>query len=169
MKNIIYFYIGISLILLLKNLIHLIHCNYIRTKFAINHKNKTPLKNYELKNSIIYLIKTAKVDNDYVIKADILVNSYYSPKIDNYLLQAQSEYIYLCKHTLLWGCELLKKCRLFSPVFKHTKNIFATIIICFLEMFAAYLLGLYFDTTGIGNKILSALTSLVTSLINSIR
>ena len=163
-------YAGIALFLLLKNFIHLLHCDYLHRKFITNHQNGTPEKNYELKNSIADIVNTASVDNFYEINATILANPVYISKIEDYILQAQAEYIYRFKHSIFWGyTNVLKKFKIFSPVFKHTNNIFITLIICFLEMFFAYLLGLYLDTTGIGNKILSALTFWASSLINNIR
>lgn len=168
MKKFILSYIFISLILLIKNLIHLFHSAYIRSKFIINHKEGTPSKNYELKNSIISLINRANIDYHYEITAKLLSDFSYASKVDDYLIQTWAEYMYRCKHTFFWGYNLLKKCKIFSPIFKNTHNIFVTTILCLFEIIVAYLLGLYFDTTGIGNKILAFLTELGTSLIDKI-
>lgn len=168
MIKFVLFYIFIALVLFVKNFIHLMHCAYIQTKFVENHNNNSSVKNYEFQNSIISLLHRAKVYVQTNITAKTVSDIYKACVIEDYIVQAKAEYIYRCKHTIFWGYSLIKKLKIFKPIFNHTNNIFISIICCLAEGFAAYLLGLYLDTTGIGNKILTYLTALASTLIEHI-
>lgn len=168
MLKFVLFYIFIALVLSIKNFIHLMHCAYVQTKFIENHNNNSSVKNYEIQNSIISLLHRAKVYIQTNITAETVSNICKACVIEDYIVQAKAEYIYRSKHAIFWGYSLIKKLKIFKPIFHHTNNVFISIVCCAAESFAAYLLGLYLDTTGIGNKILAYLTALASTLIEHI-
>lgn len=169
MLKIITAYILIAVFIYTKNKINYLRCNYVINNLIANAKNKKYNNNFNYINSVESLLSGASIYSPVFLDYSKLANGYYLNSIIEHLEQARGIYRHRYIHSLFWGYPFLKKIKIFKPIFNKSTNIIVSIVICLVEGFLVYLLGLYLDTTGIGNKILICLTDFASSLIEHIR
>ena len=146
-------YISISLILFIKNLCDMLRCSYIKNKLETNEQSNNSSKNLNYTVSVRSLLKRTGL---YHLSGSYL-SGQQSYKICRRLTEARGIYRHRMIHCMFWPLALTSKMHVFRPIHKGKLNIFIKLTFCLIESLAIYLLGLYLDTTGIGNKILDAL------------
>lgn len=150
MVKIICIYFLISVFIYLKNKYRQLKCNYVINGIF---KSKNISDRYKYILSASFLLSKANI-----YRLDISNDLKNTPNsVIESLEIARGIYIGRSHRAFLWGYFVLLKIHIFKPIFSHINNKTSAIIICLAEFFFTYLIGLYFDTTGIGNKILTFL------------
>ena len=80
---------------------------------------------------------------------------------------AKGTFIFYIVRSPVWLFIALDKLTIFAPA-RKTGNFFISLVVAALEIFVAYLVGLYLDTTGIGNKILAHLFFLLNHIADAL-
>lgn len=156
MNKFIKLYIVIAICICFVNLTRFVKCLYYKTKYLLNFKNNTPEKNYRIQEPIKRLLKKGNVYMLSSAKIDCIADVYYKDDFINAFESARGTFIFYIIRSPVWLFVALDTLTIFAPA-RKTGNIFITIVVAVVEIFAAYLVGLYLDTTGIGNKILAHL------------
>ena len=156
------FYIIISVFILILNAIH-----YFQTKYNLNFQNNTPNKNYSIKFSTYRLFAKTELNFQTAQSIDIIANSHYRSEFNNAFEHSKGYFSDRLLHSFVWPITFIKKLKIFSIVQKIPNKLISFVIGLF-EAFAIYLLGLFLDTTGIGNTILTFLISKVSYLVPQI-
>lgn len=169
MSRIFIFYITVSLIILIKNLVCFCRCNYAYNALR-NSLQKSEYKN-NVKHSVSVksLILNANIPCPLSFSVDTFTESYWVEQLLQYVLHASGVYRHRLLHAFFWPSSFIKKINIFRIITDKTNNVFLSILFCVIEAFFVYLLGLYLDTSGIGNKILTFVTGWVSSLIGHIQ
>ena len=164
MKRIIFIYISTTLLLALKNLINWWRCTYISARMQMNI-DVSPYKNLNYTISIISLLK--RLDCYYTKKeiSKMIVNPHGMLTIIKHLYEVRGIYYHQIVHSFTWPYRVMRKITVFKPLSDVKNNPIISTILCIGEGFVIYLLGLYLDTTGIGNKILAFLLDFLTEAV----
>ena len=163
MQTIIKLYFFIAFITFAINCFRYIKCAFYHNIYNNNFVNNTPEKNYSIKLSVFYLLKKAEICNIKPLTLDLISNKSYIEEFNYAFESAKGYFRYYMIHSLLWGKFAIEKLSFFAPA-RLIKNKLASIIFALAEALAVYLLGLYLDTTGIGNKILTFLLDALNQL-----
>lgn len=163
MLKILISYMSIALVFSLVNLTRYLRCSYLKIAYNMNFDNKESTKNINFSVSAFSLFKKAKLNMIGLNATDIMTNSIYKDEIINAFDYSKGYFRYKSLHSVFWIFHILENSFLFAPTQKIS-NRFISVIIAVLESFAVYLLGLYLDTTGIGNKILTFLLDALTAI-----
>ena len=168
--KLLYYYCIIAVLLSARHWIDWFRCLYIAARLHNNNQTNKKYKNQNYAISIESLLKNAKGYNIESRIYNLLSRRDYSDvEMLGALFEAQAVYRHWALHTFTWPATLFRKLNLFNHIFNTRHNFFIKIIMCFLEGFLVYLLGLYLDTTGIGNKILTYITDWALILIGYIQ
>lgn len=167
MLRIIMVYIAIAIFIFVVNLIRYMKVSYYQMLFNANFANNTPIENYKIQHSIISLLRKAKL-NFAKYEIDTISNPLYCDEINNALNWAKGYFHHQYTHCLFWPLHIIEKLTIFLPA-RKIKNKFISFIFAIIEFFLVYLLGLYLDTTGIGNKILTYLLDFSNHVIAFLR
>lgn len=150
MVKIICIYFFISILLYLKNKYRQLKCNYVINGI---YKSKNISDRYQYILATSFLLSKANI-----YRLDISDDLKTNPNsVIESLEIARGIYIGRSHRALLWGYFVLMRIHIFKPIFSQINNKMLAFIICLVEFFFTYLIGLYLDTTGIGNKILTSL------------
>lgn len=169
MSRIFIFYITVSLIILIKNLIYFCRCNYAYIELQDSLQKSEYKNNVNHSVSIKSLISNANIPCPLSFSAEIFTESYWIKQLLKYVSHASGVYRHRLLHAFFWPSSFIKKINIFKIITDKTNNVFLSILFCIIEAFFVYLLGLYLDTSGIGSKILTFVTGWVSSLIGHIQ
>lgn len=155
-------YAVVTIIVFLKNTYRKYHINYLRNTYRKNLHSNQPTKNYEL---LIPFEKAFKHADIYCYQYELeecIINGYNRNNFENLLEKAFFHYSYLAKHCLSWFL------RIPLPRINKIKNRVSNKVLQFLIfVFTAlcdYLLCLFLDKYGLGDKVLSLLDSFLKKL-----
>ena len=160
------FYGAIVIIVFVINLIRYIRCARYQHIYNENFNNNTPLKNFRIKPFLLPLLDKGKV----VLlntNIDVIANKSYIEDFNKAFENAKGHFYYLMCLSLIWPWLVIKTFKMFAPIRKITNKV-AWVILAPLEMFLAYLLGIFLDTTGIGDKILKFLLDFLSRIFPNI-
>ena len=152
--KILLFYILVTIFIAIKNCINFARCIYIELKLKDNYSNGKNVNNYYLADSLNSLLCKANVS---VVPAKELRDSFSAPKVFDHILRARAKYRHRMIHSYCWVINLFSHMRIFSFNITRIENKLLRFIFCIAEWLVLYLVGLFLDTSGIGNKILSHL------------
>ncbi len=164
MIRIIIFYVICSAIWFVVNFNRYIRCAYYQTVYNINLDNNNGNKNYSIKEPVYHLLMKAHIlplSSD----IDVIAETCYRSQFNNAFDNAKGYFKHRKNRFLIWIFLLLNSAFARLSISK-TGNKIISVILAVLSMFVAYFLGLYLDTTGIGNKILECLLSNLTLLFH---
>lgn len=166
MNRFLKFYIPVFLIVFIVNFIRYIRCVYYQAMYNKNLNARTPFKNYSIKHFAYTLLRKGDVE---ILNSDIdiITNQQYQSDFNNAFENAKGYFKYLMWQSLIWPWLIIKTFKIFAPI-RKISNKFSWVILAPLEMFVAYLLGLFLDTTGIGNKILDFLLDFLSRIFPNI-
>ena len=163
MCRLIKYYVFATIVVFAVNLSRYIRCLYYQTTYNLNFKNNTPLKNYNIKQPVFYLFKKAKVCTVTAVDISLIANELYENEINHAFEHSKGYFRYWVFHSPMWLMSVIENLKIFAPA-RKVKNKIISVLIALIESIFLYFLGLYFDTTGIGSKILAFLLSLPTAL-----
>ena len=152
-------YITIAFIILIINLIKKYQCKYFSSKLFSNHMKQKSQKNHDYKESIIDLLDSAGISISGVfVSPTSITNGFVINTLCDKLREASGKFHNRAFRCYQWGYKVIKRTLQYSPFQRAEVNYAVRFFIFLLETLLVYLLGLWLDTTGIGNKILNALT-----------
>ena len=169
MSRIFIFYITVSLIILIKNFIYFCRCNYANIALQNNLQKREYDNNLKYSVSVKSLISNANIYCPLSFSVSTFTESYWIEQLLKYVSHASGVYRHRLLHAFFWPSSFIKKINIFRIITDKTNNVFLSILFCIIEAFFVYLLGLYLDTSGIGNKLLTFVTGWVSSLIGHIQ
>ena len=167
MEKLITFYISVAIIFFIINLYRYLRCTYYQIIYNTNHENNNALKNFNIKESVYKLFKKSHILISGRADIGIITDSFQMNDFNNSFYCARAYFRHKMLHAPFWVLSAIEKINIFSLV-RKTNNKVASLILSVIEGFLLYLLGLYLDTTGIGNKILSYLSELMQNLMSCI-
>lgn len=155
-------YFLIAAIFFIVNFARLIACCIYQSVYNNNFKNDTPDRNYMIRYFVIALFKKANIilQNSTI---DTIADRLYKNEFNSAFENAKGYFLYNMIHSVVWFLIIVKKFVIFSPTTKAANKLFS-LCVAFIEAIAVYLLGLFLDTTGIGNRILTYLLDLANAL-----
>ena len=168
MLKLIYIYLIVTAVIAIINLINIWRCIYISVRMEMNVAKK-PRVNYKYVVPVYNLLDKFYYGYSRSKITSLIDNSYGLRELTNKLAQVRGVFHYKAVHSFAWPLSLVRKFRIFKFITDSSYNIVIKVVLCLLEGFAVYLLSLYLDTSGIGDKILSYLTAQVQTLIEQIQ
>lgn len=160
--KVVLFYLVVALFNFLKNGYRMIHANYLRNRFIENSYGKRPEKNYSLTMPITNTLSKIGISANYQEIDDATGNHYDTKQLADKLDKACERYKYLMIHCLSWIFRLpLPKYIWING--KFTRGIVKSIIIILTTVFD-YLICLFLDEYGLGDKLLNLLTDFLKNL-----
>lgn len=159
MKRFAKFYLIVFAVVFIINLIRYILCSYYQKVYNLNFKNKTETKNFRIKPFIYPLFKQGDIEI-LSSKIDIIANRTYIEDFNKAFESAKGVFLHNIFLSFIWPWLAIQTLSMFKPIEKINNKIFKLFIGIF-EIFIAYLVGLFLDTTGIGNKILKSLLAVL--------
>ena len=167
MNELFKIYLCITAIVFGINFIRFICCLYYKFKYIYHFNINNPRKNFKIKHSVLRLFDKGKVC--FVNNAiDLISNNSYQKEFLNAFDSSIGYFRNQMFRSPLWILTFIENLQMYSLFNKKPNKPIA--VLCFLlEAFGTYLLGLYLDTSGTGNTILTYLTALGTSLIGHIQ
>ncbi len=163
MIKIVAVYVLIALLLYIRNKYLYLKCSYLCSCLQLNKDNY----NYIIPvNSIMH---KAHLYNPIFSDPQNFANEIFIKDICECLLQARGIFYTFYMRSPLWLFYLIQRLVIFTPITKIVSNKFIASLCSIVESFALYLLGLYLDTTGIGNKTLSLIRGVIYHLINTLK
>ena len=161
--KIFFTYIVVILLITSVNIIRILRCRHIIRKLIRNRYNSTPKKNCNYILSIKELLQKASIPAPSQLTTKGMAEKEIIQNIIDDLLQAAGVYRHRAIHSPLWPIYIIERACVFRPIQKIPNKVLS-VILALLEGFALYLLGLFLDTTGIGDKILTFLLEPLTAL-----
>lgn len=156
-------YFGIIVLLWLYYAYRIVRLAHYHNIYVKNIENKELNKNVIIASSFAHYLRDAQV---YVDTLDIC-NPQKTKDCQEAYMWTLSNYFRKVRDAFAWPMRAIEKLKMFAPI-RKISNKLSWIILAPLEIFASYLLGLFLDTTGIGNKILTFLIDFLNRIFPNI-
>lgn len=156
-------YFGVVILLCIYYLFRIIRLVHYRNIYVKNINNRESTKNTIIASSFAHYLNEAPI---HISTLDIC-SLYKTSDCQDAYIWTLSNYFRKIRAAFAWPWHAIERLKLFAPI-RKISNKLAWIILAPLEMFVAYLLGLYLDTTGIGNKILMFLLDFLSHIFPNI-
>lgn len=160
--RIIKFYFLISALVFIVNFIRFIVCCRLKVIYNTNISNDMPNKNSRIEQFVysIFLKGGTQICSDGL---NLIAKKIYQAEFNDAFEHSKSVFFRNFILAIVWPYLATDKLTMFTFA-KRIKNKIVRFIIALFQVFATYLLGLFLDTTGIGNKILNILLDFLKNL-----
>ena len=122
----------------------------------------TPAKNFNINPSVIPLLRKGQVSLQST-NIDVIANEHYKDEFNNAFEMAKGYFKHYALSAPLWFFLAIDSLTIFASVNKIGNKVIKFVFALF-QFFVSYLVALYLDTSGIGNKILTFLLASLTAL-----
>ncbi len=156
-------YFGITVLLWSYYAYKIVRLAHYHNVYIKNIGNREPTKNTIIASSFAQYLRNAPVCVDTL---DIC-NPHKTKDCQEAYMWTLSNYFRKVRDAFVWPLRAIEKLKMFAPI-RKISNKLSWIILAPLEIFASYLLGLFLDTTGIGNKILMFLLDFLNRIFPNI-
>lgn len=160
MLKILSFYLFVSVCVLIINLCRYIRCCMLLKKFRKNVTSSMMLENMKIKFSSIRLFRKSRSMHYIIGYKEPFADTWCIRNIERAFENSKCYFLSNACRCLFWFYDMVETASMYA-VARKIKNKIFSFIFALLQTVAVYLIGLYLDTTGIGNSILKALLSLL--------
>lgn len=160
--KIIKLYFFIATLIFVVNFIRFIICCRLKVIYNTNISKNIPDKNYHIKQFVysIFLKGNTQICDD---RLSLIAEKTYQADFNAAFEHSKSVFFRNFILAIVWPYLATEKLTMFS-LGKRIENKIVRFIFALFQVFATYLLGLFLDTTGIGNKILNTLLDFLKNL-----
>ena len=155
-------YAIVTVLVFLKNTYRKYHVNYLRNIYRENLRNNQKDKNYELLIPFTNVFEHAHMSDYRYDLDDYIIKGKYPHNFEDLLNRAFYHYSYLAKHCFSWFFRIpLPR---INSITKHISNKVLQPFVFAFTVILDYLICLYLDKYGLGEKILNFLVSFLKKL-----